>query len=100
LVAALVERHVERLVAVIMGALASVVDAPFEEGARRIIGALVAAQRLDPDLHRAVLEQVPRVGKLERIRQLDRDFEALLHGALEAKKSELSVADRRLFAFV
>jgi AcrR family transcriptional regulator len=100
LVAALVERHVERLVAVIMGELAKVVDLPFEEGARRIIRALIAAQRINPDLHRALLEQIPRVGKLERVRQLDRDFEALLHGALEAKKSEVGVPDRRLFAFV
>jgi AcrR family transcriptional regulator len=100
LVAAIIERHIAKISALAMSELAHTVDAPFEEGARRMIRALIAAQRVDPALHRAVLEQVPRLGKLDRIRTLDRDFEALLHAALEARRGEIEVVDKRLFAFV
>src|SRR5438270_13603497 len=47
LVTALVDRHLDRLTALVAGELAAAVDLPFAIGARRIIGALVASHMVD-----------------------------------------------------
>ena len=75
LVAALVERHIEHMSAVVAHELARAVDEPFADGVRRIIGALIRVFMINPPLHRAVLEQVPRLGQMHRIREIDRQFE-------------------------
>lgn len=100
LVAALVDRHLDRLTALIARELAAAVDLPFAAATRRIIGALIDAHLIDPALQRAVIEQVPKVGRLDRVRELDGQVEALLHAALDSRGRELDVADTRLFAFL
>jgi AcrR family transcriptional regulator len=100
IVAALVDRHLERLAALVATEMARAVDLPFAEAAPRIVGAIVRAQLVDAPLNRAILEQVPRVGRLARIRAIDTDFEALLRAALDARAGELRVKDRRLCAFL
>jgi AcrR family transcriptional regulator len=100
LVLALVDRHMDRLVALVGGELAAAVDLPLAEGARRVIGALVRSHMVDPDLHRAILEQVPKVNRMGRVREMDRQFEALLAALVVAKGREVAVDDPRMFAFL
>jgi AcrR family transcriptional regulator len=100
LVAALVDRHLERMWAIVAGELARAVDEPFLEATRRIIGALIRVHMVNPPLHRAVLGQVPRLGRMDKIREIDRQFEALLATALEARARDIDVRDVRLSAFV
>ncbi len=100
LVAALVDRHVERITSIVATEMARAIDLPFAEATTRIVTAIVRAQLVDPALNRAILEQVPRVGRLSRIRAIDADFEALLGAALEARRKELAVKDTRLCAFL
>jgi AcrR family transcriptional regulator len=100
LVAALVDRHVDRITSIVATEMARAVDLPFAEATTRIVTAIVRAQLVEPALNRAILEQVPRVGRLARIRAVDTDFEALLRAALDARARELDVTDTRLCAFV
>ena len=49
------------------------------------------ARNRDP-LHRAVLAHVPHVGRTDKIREIDRQFEALLRTTLDARAKELDPA--------
>lgn len=100
LVAALVDRHVDRITSIVAIEMARAVDQPFAEATTRIVTAIARAQLVEPALNRAILEQVPRVGRLGRIRAVDADFEALLRAALDARAREISVQDTRLCAFM
>jgi AcrR family transcriptional regulator len=100
LVAALVDRHMDRLVALVSGELAAAVNLPLAAAARRIIGALVRSHMVDPDVHRAILEQVPKVNRMDRVREMDQQFEALLAAVIVAKKAKFPIEDPRMFAFL
>jgi AcrR family transcriptional regulator len=100
LVAALVDRQLDRMLSVIAPEVAEAIDEPFDKAIDRLVRALMRAHEVEPELYRAVLEQVPRVGRLERIREIDRHFEALLAASLEARRRELTTKDTRLAAFM
>lgn len=100
LVGAFVDRYIDRLSALMSGELAAAVDLPLEAGARRVIGAIVRAHEREPEMHRAVLEQIPRVDRFARVRELDRQLESLLTALFESKRDEVRVRDARMFAFL
>src|SRR5262245_31715900 len=81
-------------------ALAGVMQQPVEVGTRQLVKVMIDAHRVDPRLHRALVEQVPRVGRLENIRALDREAYALIRAYLEVHRNELCVADLDLASFV
>jgi AcrR family transcriptional regulator len=83
LVAALVERHTTETTALVRTKLAEVAQAPLPVAVRTMIDAMFEAHMVDPKLHKVLIEQVPRVGKLERVHGLQREAQAmveLLHG--------------------
>ena len=61
---------------------------------------MVDAHRVNPRLHRALVEQVPRVGRLENIQAIDREAYALVRAYLEAHANELSVPDLDVASFI
>src|SRR5207248_3417233 len=67
LVAALVERHVEEMVGEIESTLGRLWNLPLADAARAIVGFMVRAHAVDPRLHRVLVEQTPRVGRLDRL---------------------------------
>src|SRR5262245_43623544 len=99
-VAALIERHTEELSQVVLNALLRVSARPIEVGARELIAAAIAAHRVDPQLHRVLAEEVPRIGRLENIDAVERNSRALIRGYLEAHRSEIDLADLDLAAFI
>jgi len=64
LVAALVERHAEELIAVVEAAVSGPEAATLEGGFRALIRAGIDGHRLAPALHKILVEQVPRVGRV------------------------------------
>lgn len=100
LVAALVDRHLDEMLEVIGRALAEVADVPLPEAARIVVDAMLEMHRLDPALHRVLVEQVPAVGRMARIRRLDAQLEAMTLAFLERRASELRREDLELAAFV
>lgn len=73
---------------------------PLADVARVTIDAMFAAHLVDPKLHRVLHDQVPRVGKLARLRETNRRAHELVAEMLAARRGNLDVADPAVAAFV
>ena len=100
LVAAVIERHTHALSQVVRKALVKVATQPIETAVRELVAAAIDAHRIDPRLHRVLAEEVPRTGRLENIEAVERYAGGLFRDYLEARRSEIVVADLDLAAFV
>src|ERR1051326_7166272 len=67
LVLALIERHMEQMNAAILAELARVATLPMAEAARCVIELTIRAHAVEPELHRVLTEQVPRIGRLAKL---------------------------------
>ncbi len=77
LVAALMERHVEQMRALFEEEAQRLAGAPLEVAVRAIIMRTIEAHEIDPELHR-VLDQVPRVGRLQKLDEVQDRGRALV----------------------
>ena len=100
LVAALIDRHNRQVMQAIQGELADALKLSMEEAVRRLVSIAVKAHRVDPKLHRALTEQIPRVGRLENVEFFNRQYYVLFENYLKSRRGELSVTDLGLAAFV
>jgi AcrR family transcriptional regulator len=100
LVAALVERHVAQMTTLVKAKLAEVALEPLHIAISTMIQAMFDAHAVDPGLHKVLIEQVPRVGRLEQVVGVEREVEALVAALLEARRSEVRPARIEAVAFV
>jgi AcrR family transcriptional regulator len=100
LVAAVIDRHNRETMRVVRDVLPEVAGLPVSQAIRQLVAAAVRAHRIDPKLHRALTEQIPRVGRLENVESNARETAALFKAFLEARKNEVRVADPDMTAFV
>jgi AcrR family transcriptional regulator len=100
LVAAVIDRHMQRTTQLARDALIKVAMAPVEEAIRELVKLGIDAHRIDPKLHRVLTEQVPHVGRLDSVQARDREAYALIQAYLDAHRDEIQVADVALAAFV
>lgn len=100
LCAALIDRHMEDMNAAIFAELTRVAVMPIAQAARAVVELTIRAHSVDPDLHRVLTEQVPRIGKLARLRELDEICHRMVAGLLAARKDELAIRDPDLAAFI
>ncbi|WP_438003692.1 TetR/AcrR family transcriptional regulator [Sorangium sp. So ce321] len=100
LVATLVERHAAALVACVEGALSAAEPADPEAAVRAFVRAGLDAHRISPALHKILVEQVPRVGRLAEVMETSRKLAALLERYLAPHRARLAVPDVRVAAFV
>src|SRR5687768_14649072 len=100
LVSALIDRHVEEMNTAILAELTRVAKLPLAEAARAVIELTIHAHAINPELHRVLTEQVPRIGKLARLRELDEICHRMVAGLLAARKHELAIRDPDLAAFI
>ncbi|HUN53497.1 MAG TPA: TetR/AcrR family transcriptional regulator [Candidatus Sulfotelmatobacter sp.] len=100
LVAAVVERHQQEIMLMVRAELAGVLAEPVEKSVRKLVAAAVKAHRVDPALHRVLAEQIPRVGKLEKLETFNRENYGLFRTYLESHRDEIRVDDLELAAFV
>jgi AcrR family transcriptional regulator len=100
LVAAVIERHNEDLMAVVRKALAEVEAQPVAQAARRLVAAAIAAHRVDPKLHRVLAEQTPRTGALANVEAFNSEGYDLFRAYLERHRDEVRAVDLDLAAFV
>ena len=89
LVAALIARHMERLAALLETKMIEVAAAPVDVAIRTLLSALVDAKTLEPKLQKVLVEQVPRVGRLCKVAQMDKHFEDLLRGYLQRRQAQI-----------
>jgi AcrR family transcriptional regulator len=100
LVAAVIERHKTAMLQMLRETLVRVAERPLQDALREIITVTIDAHRVDPELHRVLVEQIPRTGRLAEVEGFDREVQSLVHGYLEARKQEIRVPDLELAAFV
>ncbi len=50
---------------------------------------MFAAHQVDPRLHKVLIEEVPRIGRLENLRGVEKETASLVAALLEAWKTEL-----------
>jgi len=100
LVAAVIERHQQEIMQTVRGELAEVLAQPVEKAVRKLVAVVVKAHRVDPRLHRVLAEQIPRVGKLEKLETFNRENYTLFRAYLERHRDELRVDDLELASFV
>lgn len=85
IVAALLDEHLEQQQAWLGKATVAALDQPLEQAARSLIEGLLAAHRVDPDLHRVFVEQLPRIATFERIHLLELETLAIVRAYLDAR---------------
>ena len=100
LVAAVIERHQQQIMQTVRSELAEVLAEPVEKAMRMLVAIAVKAHRVDPKLHRVLAEQIPRVGKLEKLDLFNRENYALFRTYLERHRDEIRVDDLELASFV
>jgi AcrR family transcriptional regulator len=100
LVAALMERHMDEMTSVIVEELDRVAGAPLPVAVRSVVDLMLRAHAVDPALHKVLVEQVPRIGRLERVHEIEARMMGLVRGYLEAHRRTLRPRDLELAAFV
>lgn len=99
-VAALIDRHRQEIASVIREELAEAMQLPLEQGVRKLVKVAIRAHRVDPALHRALTEQIPRLGRLEKAETFSRENYALFEAYLGRHRKSIRTADLNLAAFV
>jgi AcrR family transcriptional regulator len=100
LVAAVIERHIGEMMDVVRASLVRVALLPLADAARELVRVMIDAHRIEPKLHRVLVEQIPRVGNLEQIERVDDEAISLVRAYLEAHEDEIDVPDLDLASFV
>jgi AcrR family transcriptional regulator len=100
LVAAVIERHKNEMMQVLHATLVKVAARSIEEAARELVKMMIEAHRVDPQLHRVLVEEIPRTGRLGRVESFDRESYALIRAYLEGRRAELRSVDLDLAAFI
>ena len=89
LVAALVERHIETMSETLQAEMRALAGAPLEVAVRRMVTLMLEAHAIEPELHRVLNEQVPRVGRLHRVHEVEERMQTLARAYFAARRAEL-----------
>ena len=100
IVAALIERHDAEMWETFVRLNAEHRELSMAESTPLVIDALFAAHNVEPALHRVLHEQVPRVGKLSRLRETNRKAAVMVAEMLRLRRDQIDVVDVEVSAFV
>lgn len=100
LVLAVMERHALAMTEKLQARMMQLASAPLEEAATQLVHLFIESHQTNPKLHRVLLEQVPKVGALQKLEELNRLYERLLIAYLELHREDLEVKDLSVAAYV
>ncbi|MBA8821856.1 TetR family transcriptional regulator [Ochrobactrum sp. P6BS-III] len=100
LVAALVARHNREILVLLENAMQECASDDLNSAMRELIRAMIAAHRVDPELHRILKEEVPRIGKLAEVEAIRKDTLYLVRHYLEQCKEDVQLKDLDTAAFI
>jgi AcrR family transcriptional regulator len=100
IVAELIDRHIAETFDLMTAEIATLAATPIEITVRRVVELLFRAYSVDPTLHRVFVEQVPRVGRLGRLQEVERTLTHLTTAYLAAHRDEVRPINPELAAFV
>lgn len=100
LVAALIEEHVHEVLTLVETALTRRASDPLPAALRAVIKASLDAHRLNPELHKVLIEQVPREGKLAAALGISDRLAEMLHQHIKKRCAHLQQPRIRMISFV
>jgi AcrR family transcriptional regulator len=100
LVAALIDRHMTQMTALLETNIDDLRDAPLAVATRALVNLMLAAHAQNPRLHKIFTEQVPRMGKMSRFYEIERKMAERLRAYLDGHESELRTKNLDLSVFI
>jgi AcrR family transcriptional regulator len=89
LVAALADKHMNEMSEVIAETATKLWTAPLRTAVRELVAMMLRAHAVDPELHRALMEGIPRSAVVSKLSDVEDRALALARGFLELHKDEL-----------
>jgi AcrR family transcriptional regulator len=99
LVAAVIHRHQEEIMAIVRTTLCEIADMPIEQAVRRLVTVAIEAHRINPNLHRVLAEQIPRAGKLD-VEAYSREIHSLVRTYFETDRKDMRKVDLDVATFI
>jgi AcrR family transcriptional regulator len=100
LVSVLIQRHMAKMLEVLATTAQQGETSSIEEATRTVIRAVFAAHRVNPRLHRVLVEQMPRLGALDVIDSFEADTQSLIERFLVSHRAELRPTNVKVAARV
>ncbi|MGH7281000.1 MAG: TetR/AcrR family transcriptional regulator [Polyangiaceae bacterium] len=100
LVSELIRRHMAKMLEVLSSTAASGETRTIEEASRTVIRAVFAAHRVNPKLHRVLIEQMPKLDTIENIDSFETQTQSLVENFLMSHHAELRPKNVKLAARV
>jgi AcrR family transcriptional regulator len=100
LVAALIDNHMSEMTQLLEQKAIELAASPIDVAVREVIRVMIEAHRIDPRLHQVLVEQVPRLGRLQRIEELENHSRSLIRAYLESRRDEIRPKNVDLAAFL
>ena len=100
LVGALIEKHVDEMTSLCLAELTRVANLPVGEAIRSVVELMIRTHAMNPELHRVLSEQVPRVGRMAKLREIETLVQRMVAGLLASRQAELAIDDPEMTAFV
>jgi AcrR family transcriptional regulator len=99
LVMALLERHCERMLGLLLRSSVDLADAPLEEAVRTYVRAIIEAHAFEPKLHQVLILQAITMG-LDHVAAIEQQARATVVAFLERRQSEILPDDLEMAAYV
>ncbi len=100
LITALAERHAEQTYGRLMLTADQVQGASLPDAVRAFIVAMGEMHEVDPELHRVLTEQLPRIGGYQEVRRLTAASASLVRAYLESRRESIRPKDLDLATFL
>jgi AcrR family transcriptional regulator len=100
LVAELVEEMMKEELEVLKRALVTLKGGPLQPAIRQLLAAMLAIHAANPKLRRIIIEQVPRVGRLEKMLDFETQIAEIIQAHLEDRRDEVRPKDLSMAAFI
>lgn len=100
LVIAVMERHQAKIREAVAAHFASLGDASLDTAVHTLVRAMLDAHRIEPRLHQVLMEQVPRIGALKKLRAQHAAYQPMVIAWLEAHRDQLGVTDAGVSSFL
>lgn len=95
---AVMDTHCTQLSLALEGRLVALAQASIEVVARAMVDEMISLHRVDPRLHRVLMQQAPHLSPTSRILEMRHRFAELLAVYLEAHAAEVEIEDFKLAA--
>jgi AcrR family transcriptional regulator len=100
LVAALIDRHMSEMTALIEANIEILRDAPLPIATRALVKLMLAAHAQNPKLHKIFAEQVPRIGRMNRFYEIERQIGERLRSYFLGHEGELRIKNLEMSVFI